>query len=290
MGARWRRLVVTWVGDAGGGGVEVVLGPVEETLLIPLYGRALLTRQASGLISDPKAVEMVDAIDYDFSRFDGGMSPLRCAMRTRIVDYWVDRWLEAHSTGTVIEIGVGLNTRYERIDNRQAHWFELDLADVMTLRRQFFANTERRVMLAASVLDEAWMDTVGATSGPWLFVAEDVLTYLPEHDVRHVVSRLLQGFPGSQFAVDTWGRWMHDHQDEHDTLSKMDAHLQWFCDDVTELDPTVELLESCTYASAPAAVLELLPPSLEAMVATLADDAQLRTYRMNLVQLGIATP
>jgi O-methyltransferase involved in polyketide biosynthesis len=266
------------------------LGPVEETLLITLYGRALLTRQASGPLSDPKAVEMVDAIDYDFTRFDSGMSPLRCALRTRIFDLWVDRWLDLHPAGTVVEIGVGLNTRYERLDNGRARWFELDLAEVIALRRRFFADTERRAMVTGSVLDEAWMDTVGATSGPWLFVAEGVLVYLSEHDVRAVVSRLIRRFPGSWLAVDAWGHWMRDHQDEHDILRNMEARLQWFCDDIRELDARVEVLESCTYASAPADVLELLPPPLEAMVAASANDTQLQNYRMNLVQLGTADP
>jgi O-methyltransferase involved in polyketide biosynthesis len=52
----------------------VSLEGAQETLLVPLYGRATLTRQGSDLIDDPKAVEMVEAIDYDFSRFDGSMS------------------------------------------------------------------------------------------------------------------------------------------------------------------------------------------------------------------------
>src|SRR5919109_2471064 len=114
------------------------LGPVAETLLIPLYGRATLTRQGSALIDDPTAVEMVEAIDYDFSRFDGAPSLFGAVLRTRVLDVWIQRWLSAHPAGTVVEIGAGLNTRFERLDNGLAHWLEVDLPDAMTLRRRFF--------------------------------------------------------------------------------------------------------------------------------------------------------
>lgn len=64
-------------------------------------------------------------------------------------------FLATHHTGTVVEIGTGLNTRHERVDNGQAHWFDLDLHDVIELRRAFFVNTPRRTMIAASVTDGA---------------------------------------------------------------------------------------------------------------------------------------
>src|SRR5688500_4885880 len=114
----------------------VVLEGAQETLLVPLYGRATMTRQGSDLIHDPKAIEMVEAIDYDFARFDGSMSLIGSVLRTRIFDRWLTRWLDAHPTGTVVEIGAGLNTRFERVDNGTARWIELDLPEVVELRRR----------------------------------------------------------------------------------------------------------------------------------------------------------
>lgn len=267
---------------------NVELGATQETLLVPLYGRALLTREGSPLISDPKAVEMVETIDYDFSRFDGSMSLIGSVLRTRIFDHWISRWLHSHPAGTVVEIGAGLNTRYERLDNGQARWFELDLPDALDLRRRFFADTERRTLLAGSVLDEDWLDTVAATGGPWLFVAEAVLIYLPEPDVRRVVTRFAHRFPGSLLVLDTWTTWMRDHQHEHDTISQMDARFEWFCDDLTTLtgsDARIEPIESCTIAGGPAEVLDLLPPANRDALAAAADHPQMLSYRQNLIRL-----
>ena len=43
---------------------------VQETLVIPLYGRKLCTEQFPNLFRDEKAVELIDRIDYDFSALE----------------------------------------------------------------------------------------------------------------------------------------------------------------------------------------------------------------------------
>ncbi|MEO0409803.1 MAG: class I SAM-dependent methyltransferase, partial [Cyanobacteria bacterium P01_A01_bin.135] len=133
--------------------VAVDLGPVQETLLIPLLGRAVQTQKGNGLIQDPKAVEIVNALDYDFSKWEKSRSLTGATLRTRMYDQDVQAFLNEHPAGTVVEIGCGLNTRFERLDNGQVRWFDLDLPDTIALRRQFFQDGPRRTMLEASVLD-----------------------------------------------------------------------------------------------------------------------------------------
>ncbi|MGE3619661.1 MAG: class I SAM-dependent methyltransferase [Acidimicrobiia bacterium] len=236
------------------------LGAVQETLLIPLYGRATFTRDHPALIEDPKSVEMVEALDYDFSRFENTTSLVGSVFRTRIFDRWVAAWLAEHPTGTVVEVGAGLNTRFERLDDGQARWFELDLPDVIEVRRRFFADTDRRTTLAASVLDTGWLDAVEATGGPWFFSAEAVLIYLDPADVTRVLATIGSRFPGSPVALDTWGTWMADHQGDHDTIGSMAAEFRWFCDDPAALDlpgVDIDLVERFTFVEAPAD----LPPA-----------------------------
>ncbi|MET9966896.1 class I SAM-dependent methyltransferase [Streptomyces sp. NPDC006356] len=145
------------------------LGEIQETLLIPLYARAMETHKRRGMVTDPRAVEMVDALDYDFARFDGATSLLGANLRTLLFDTWVRDFLARHPSGTVVEIGTGLNTRFERLDNGTVHWIDLDLPDVIELRRSFFEDTDRRRMLAASVTDPAWTDEVRRLPGLHFF-------------------------------------------------------------------------------------------------------------------------
>jgi O-methyltransferase involved in polyketide biosynthesis len=266
--------------------VTVDLGTVQETLLIPLYGRADLTRRGSPLIDDAKAVEMVDAIVYDFAKFDGTPSLFGSVLRTRIYDYWISRWLRDHPAGTVVEIGAGLNTRFERLDNGRVHWIDLDLPDAMELRRRFFAETDRRRLFAGSVLDEEWLEAVASSPGPWFFAAEAVLIYLPEADVRRTLRRVARRFPGSPIAFDTWGSWMLEHQDEHDTLASMEARVEWACDDPAEFEVggDLRLFESCTFPESPAEILDLVANEVRELLVAFADDPRIHTYRQNLFE------
>ena len=43
---------------------------VQETLVIPLFGRKLCTERFPNLFHDDKAVEVIERIDYDFSALE----------------------------------------------------------------------------------------------------------------------------------------------------------------------------------------------------------------------------
>lgn len=119
---------------------KVNLGVVQETLLIPLWARAAEIKQADPIIVDPKSAEILEAIDYDFDKFaTANNSQIGACLRGMLIDNWVRAYLQKHPQGSVVDIGTGLNTRFERVDNGKVRWFDLDLPDVMALRKQFFA-------------------------------------------------------------------------------------------------------------------------------------------------------
>ncbi|MGW3968825.1 class I SAM-dependent methyltransferase [Streptomyces ardesiacus] len=266
------------------------LGTVQETLLIPLYARAVETRKENALLRDPRAEEIVASLDYDFRRFDGLPSLLGSLLRTRLFDRWASDFLGAHPEATVVEIGTGLNTRYERVDNNLARWFDLDLPDVIGLRRNYFTDSARRTMIAASVTDEEWTSEVADTAGPYLFLAEAVLPYLPETDVRRTVDLLADRFPGSLLALDTAGPGFFDTQEDHDALGKVEARMRWYCPDpgqLTDWRPGSEVLASHTLTSLPGPLLAELPVPYQEMVAAITAQhlPQAEGYRLNLVRL-----
>lgn len=211
----------------------VNLGAIQETLLIPLYGRAKETWRKNGLLQDPKAVSIVERLDYDFARWDKTGSLIGACLRTLMMDEFVSEFLARHPSGTVVEIGCGLNTRFERIDNGKAIWFELDLPDSMALRQLYFEPAPRRHMLSASAVETGWMDEVKSTEGPWCFVSEAVLIYLDEPQVESVVRNLATRFPDAWLIMDTASRKMRDTQGTHDVMKTMsqDSWFRWGCDD-----------------------------------------------------------
>jgi O-methyltransferase involved in polyketide biosynthesis len=267
---------------------SVDLGEVQETLLIPLYGRAVETRKPRGLLRDPKAVEMVEAIAYDFRKFDGARSLFGTVVRTAVFDLWVRSFLDAHPAGTVVEIGCGLNTRLERVDNGLLQWIDLDLPDSIALRRRFFVETDRRRVLAASVLDDDWVDAVRACPGPYFFAIEGVLIYLDEAQVRSALGSIARHFRGARVAFDTGGQRMIDEQHKHDVLKKMDARLAWACDDPRAIERWglgLRLLESRSYAELPAPLRPRLPFFYRYVIPLLLRK-QVAHYKLNLFEVG----
>jgi O-methyltransferase involved in polyketide biosynthesis len=239
---------------------QVRLGAVQQTLFIPLAARAKETQRKHPVLRDPKAVEMVQAIDYDAAKYGRGAGGSVTVLRTAIIDFWVRGFLAAHPAGTVVEIGTGLNTRFERVDNGQVHWFDLDLPDTIELRRTFFADTGRRRMVAASVLDESWLPAVAQSRGPYFFVADGVLAYLPEDQVTATLARIAEQFPGALIALDTYPKQTFDQQHRLSAKKNMDAPWAWACDDPRSLERLgLEVMESASITRPPRAMRSQLP-------------------------------
>src|SRR3984893_7314491 len=231
---------------------QVRLGAVKKSLFIALAARAAETQRKHPVLRDPKAVELLQSIDYDAAKYGRGAGGFVTVLRTAIIDFWVREFLAAHPAATVVELGTGLNARFERVDNGQVHWFDLDLPDTIELRRNFFADTGRRRMVAASVLDEDWLPAVAHSQAPYFFVAEGVLVYLPEEQVMAALARIAAQFPGALIALDTYPRRTFDQQHKLAARKGMDARWAWSCDEPRSLERFgLEVRQSATITRVP---------------------------------------
>ncbi|MBN2085729.1 MAG: class I SAM-dependent methyltransferase [Anaerolineales bacterium] len=184
--------------------IKVELGDVPKTLFLPLWGRACESRKADPLLVDKKALEILDRVDFNFSAVAGNISELSKAgwiMRSICTDRVVTRFLEKHPQAAVVNIGCGLDTTFDRIDNGQLHWFDLDLPDVIALRRKFIPESGRRKFLSASFLEEGWRKEIQPAENV-LFVAAGVFYYFREEEIRNFFQTLADEFPGGEMLFD----------------------------------------------------------------------------------------
>ena len=237
----------------------VELGDVQRTLFFPLAARARETRKKRPLLRDDKAVEIVESVDFELAPIAPGPTAFVVTLRTLIFDWWVRQFLASHPAGTVVELGTGLNTRFERTDNGTAHWLELDLPDTIELRRRFFADTGRRQMVAASLTDEDWLAAVEQRQGPYFFVADGVLAYLTEGQVTGTLARIADRFPGATLAFDTVTR-ASMAQELKMAAKRNVARWQSACDDPRSLERLgLRLVESVAVTRPPAGLRAELP-------------------------------
>ena len=127
---------------------------VPETLLIPLWMRAAETNRMHPIMEDHKAVEMVSRIEYDFTVFEKSrLSQTGVSIRTRILDDAVKYFIMHNCNPVVINLGAGLDTRCERLPLVKGTWYDLDLPEVIDLRRRFFSETGQYRMIPKSLFD-----------------------------------------------------------------------------------------------------------------------------------------
>ena len=182
----------------------VELGPVQKTLLLPLWGRAVETRKEEPLLVDKTAVEIIDRLDYDFSTIAANISAitqLAWIARSIHIDRTIHQFLEKHPKATIVNIGCGLDTTFQRVDNGVLLWYDLDLPDVIRLRREFMKEGERNRCLACSCFDQAWFHQVRVEDAV-LFLAAGVFYYFEEKQIKDFFTTLANVFPESEIVLD----------------------------------------------------------------------------------------
>lgn len=273
--------------------VPVALGPVAQTLMVPLWARAEESRRPDGVLCDVLAEEIVRRVDYDFGRLrEAHASQLGCCVRGALVDGWVRAFLDEHPEGTVVELGVGLNSRSVRLDNDRARWIDVDLPEVMALRGHFFAPDARRTMLAASITDGALYDTLRETvQGPSLVLSEGVLVYLQAPEVRAVFARLAEALPGAGFVFDAMTPPVLWFQGRHDAMRHFEARFTWSVGDPRAVEgyaPGVRVERSHRFYDLLYAHPHRLPPWMRVAgpVVSRLWPAVRGSYTINLARLG----
>jgi len=194
---------------------------VSSTMLITLYARALESISRNPIIHDPKAVEMIEIIKEEVAGSDnpihrkivsGKYNPklaVTMALRSRRFDRYVYDFLKSNPMGTVINLGCGLDTRFDRIDNGEVIWFDIDFPEVIELRRRFMKENARRQFIEGSILDTSWTKIV-KTGGPYLVLAEGVFMYLTEPDVKALLAMIYRELGSADIVCEVTNRYWVD--------------------------------------------------------------------------------
>lgn len=180
--------------------MSVTLGPLEKTSVVPLWHRAQVTKAKPELLDDPKAVNLVEQLDYDFSPFQQRFTltdSLRSAARTRQFDDKLRAYINAHPYASIVNLGAGLDTAFYRVDNGSIEWYDLDLPDVITLRQRLLSETTRVKYIAKSLFDTSWFADIDCTDNGVFILARGVLWFFEEAQVKEFLSSLADALPGT---------------------------------------------------------------------------------------------
>ena len=129
---------------------------VQETLVIPLYGRKVCSEHFPHLFKDSEAERICSMLDYDFAdkgkkmeSTAGLFGTLEVAQRQYDVCCEVKDYLERHPKAAVVNLGCGLDDTFHKCDNGTCTGYNIDMPDVIRIRNDLLTPGEREMNLTA---------------------------------------------------------------------------------------------------------------------------------------------
>ena len=223
---------------------------VSETLLIPLYMRAKESRRGEkAIIRDPVAERLVEQIPYDYSKFDGAvLSEVGCNVRAWYLDNVVRDYVRSHVNPIIVNLGCGFDARTQRTTiESSARYYSIDLPEVIAARDRLLPPAENETYVPGSMFDEKWMAELKSANpeAEFLFIAEGVVMYFREDEIKSLFQKLLKHFPGCEIWFDLCGTLSVKNQNKHDTVKKVSARFNWGLDngrDIEKWDSRIQLI------------------------------------------------
>lgn len=215
---------------------KVKLDREKETLLVPLYGKALESRKKRPVLYDKKAMEIVRSINYDFDslKIPGKTNTMLC-LRAKLIDNFTHEFIGANPGALVLHLGCGLDSRYDRLNCPAVDWYDLDFPEVIEIRKRFFPESGHYHLIPSSVTDSAWIDLIPAGKPACLVIAEGLFMYLREADLKPLLEQLRRRVGRCTLIFDAFSKYTARHVKRHPSLKKTGAKTYWGIDDPQEM-------------------------------------------------------
>lgn len=187
--------------------IKIEKGTVQETLLIPLYGRKCAMDLYPDLFMDHDCQALFDRIDFTVpDNMKGMLGNIGCIMgATRQYDMAsaCRAYLKAHPNACVVNLGCGLDSTFRQVDNGKAKGYNLDFPDTIAIRNELLGTREREFNIACDLNDISWFDQIDFRPEDGIvFFASGVFYYFKMTDVEKLFAAMAEHFPGGKLVFD----------------------------------------------------------------------------------------
>lgn len=215
----------------------ISLDKEKETLLVPLYGKAKETRKRKPILYDIKAVEIIEKIAYEFKslKIPGKTNTMMC-LRAKLIDNYTKKFLKERNDTVVLHLGCGLDSRYLRVDNKNANWYDLDFEEVINIRKEFFQESEKYHLIASSVTHPDWIENIPVGHANYLVIAEGLFMYLKEDEIKALLNQIKKRTHNYTLIFDAFSIYTAKKVKNHPSIKKTGAQIHWGVDNNKELE------------------------------------------------------
>jgi len=189
--------------------------PLEDSLFLTLYARALDSRRPHPILGDATADQIVRTTDHDYDnlRIETNLI-LSVALRARKLDQVTSAFLARHPDAVGLDLGAGLDTRFERLaPPATVDWYDVDFPAVAAARQRLIPEHANAHVIGADVRDPDWLDAV-PTGRPAIIVADGMMAFLSQDELVSLWNRLVSHFPSGEIVFNSYTRfaiWIVQH-------------------------------------------------------------------------------
>ena len=218
---------------------KVTVKGVPETMLQTLYARAKESQKKEHYIYDPKAVEIVSQLEYDFSKADkdGTMSSGVIA-RTIVLDKMVGEFLNKFPDAIVVNIACGMDTRCYRMQGKFSRWYNIDLPETINIRKRFLEENGPVYQIAKSAMDASYTSEIEYKGEPVLVIIEGLTMYLSETEVKQIFDIINKKFHKATVFVETMSPFVVRYVTEK-SIEGSQAKFNWGVKNGSELQKLI---------------------------------------------------
>ncbi|NLZ55111.1 MAG: class I SAM-dependent methyltransferase [Clostridiaceae bacterium] len=176
---------------------------ITSELLFSLWARAAETKRNNPVVRDEYAVELIRWLGLEHAPFPGTPTEqLDIAIRTRIIDTITRAFIANNPTAIIIACRVGLDTRFQRVDNGLICWYNVDQPRIVQLRQKLFPTMKRVHYVPIPVTAPEWCRAIRTDNRPVLIILEQTSMYLERKELISLLDNIASAFPGSTLIMD----------------------------------------------------------------------------------------
>ncbi len=171
-----------------------------------VWARSMVAERYPNIYEDDDSIKLAIKLGTSHKDINSQYSDYdRIVTMEKIVemDKRVKQFINRYADGIIVNVGSELNTMFSRMDNGRIRWYNVDMPEIMELRRSMMETRDREQNIGKSILDFSWLDSIKKKPGQaMLFVCEDVTKYFTKKRLQAFLNAVWEKFPGSEVVFD----------------------------------------------------------------------------------------
>ena len=205
---------------------------VRNTLYIPLTARIQVSKRFPDFFYDEISLGLENDIpDRTIEENSSEYAYMASVCRYKVTDEIVREFIYRNGKCNIINLGAGLETMYYRLANGRASFYEIDLPEVIELRRELLPAGARETLIGQDMFDMEWTAGID-TSLPTMITALGVFQYFEKERLVKLINDLKAVFTDAELVFDAMNGNAIKYANKYvKKTGNMEAYMPFYIDD-----------------------------------------------------------